>query len=239
MSKIDLETLSSGYMDVQLLNRNFTRIEEWSDTVMSRLGEAPNQLEADLDLNGNQILNVGLTPSDPSSLVSYAAMTAYVEDRASGIVLLRRHSFTATPGQTEETLPTFTYVPGTSNLAVYADGVRLFAPTDITESGPTTVTFNTPLVGGEQVEILSTEFLGTTTLPPHQHGWGDIVGPPDTATRWPTWGEVENKPTTFPPGAHNHPASSITSGRLADARRGVYVQSGAPASPQTGDLWIW
>lgn len=239
MSKVQLETLTSGYADVQLLNTNFQRIADWSETVLSRLGTAPNQLEADLDLNGHQLLNTSATPGDPSALVTYAALAAYVDARASGIVQLRRYSFVADVGQEIVTLPTFTYEPGAGNLAVYVDGVRKFAPDDFIEDDPSFIIFDPPLDGGEQVEILSTEFLGTVSLPPHTHPWSDITAKPDTATRWPTWTEVTDKPTTMPPASHQHSAGDITSGRLADARRGVYVQSGAPSSPQVGDLWIW
>jgi hypothetical protein len=38
--------------------------------------------------------------------------------------------------------------------------------------------------------------------------------------------------------SHTHAASDITSGQLADARRGVFVQSGTP-SGVTGGVWIW
>src|SRR5690606_36587354 len=41
---------------------------------------------------------------------------------------------------------------------------------------------------------------------------------PVYATRWPTWSEVTDKPSTFPPDAHTHSASDITSGTLSDAR---------------------
>ena len=41
---------------------------------------------------------------------------------------------------------------------------------------------------------------------------------PATATRWPTWGEVTGKPSTFTPSSHNHSASNITSGTIATAR---------------------
>lgn len=37
---------------------------------------------------------------------------------------------------------------------------------------------------------------------------------------------------------HTHAASDITSGQLADARRGVFVQSSAPTGV-TGGVWIW
>lgn len=50
--------------------------------------------------------------------------------------------------------------------------------------------------------------------------FNDLTDVPDTALRWPTWGEVTNKPTTFAPSAHTHAASDIVSGVIATARLG-------------------
>lgn len=239
MSKIDLETLATGYMDVQLINRNFERIGSWSDTILSRLGTQPNQMEADIDLNGHQLLNSSVNSTNPNGLVTFASLTAYVDQRASGIVQLQRYEIAATPGQTTVDLPTFSYEVGANNLSVYVDGLRAFAPTDFTEVDRNTISFLTPFAGGEKLVLLSTEFIGTTALPAHTHAWTDIFGAPETAGRWPTWAEVTSKPTSFPPDAHTHTAGAIISGRLADAVRGVYVQSGAPSAPSVGDVWFW
>ena len=35
--------------------------------------------------------------------------------------------------------------------------------------------------------------------------WASVLGKPATATRWPSWGEVSSKPSTFPPSSHSHP----------------------------------
>ena len=46
--------------------------------------------------------------------------------------------------------------------------------------------------------------------------WTGITGKPATATRWPAWSEVTDKPSTFAPSAHTHdyivPKSTITYG---------------------------
>src|SRR5690606_13933847 len=48
--------------------------------------------------------------------------------------------------------------------------------------------------------------------------WSQLTSLPDYATRWPSWSEVSDKPSTFSPSAHTHSASDITSGTLSDAR---------------------
>lgn len=46
------------------LNAEFESIRVALDAALSRLGGTPNQLEADLDLNGNDILNAGNLPDE-------------------------------------------------------------------------------------------------------------------------------------------------------------------------------
>ena len=40
--------------------------------------------------------------------------------------------------------------------------------------------------------------------------WANVSSKPSTATRWPAWGEVTGKPTTFNPSTHSHTKSQIT-----------------------------
>jgi len=44
----------------------------------------------------------------------------------------------------------------------------------------------------------------------HGHVWGDVSNTPATATRWPKWNEVSQKPEAFPPAAHAHPWGEVT-----------------------------
>jgi hypothetical protein len=74
--------------------------------------------------------------------------------------------------------------------------------------GGSNITVNRYSAGN--VEISATGFLTTTTADAsysplgHDHSWSDITsGIPATATRWPDWSEVDNKPTTFAPSSHS------------------------------------
>lgn len=62
MAKVNLSDISAGYASVTALNATFNAIEdEFNSKVLYRdnpSGE-PNQMENDLDLNGNDLLNVG------------------------------------------------------------------------------------------------------------------------------------------------------------------------------------
>lgn len=66
------------------------------------------------------------------------------------------------------------------------------------------------LLDGKQ----ATEFAAAS----HTHPWAQVTGQPATATRWPSFAEVTDKPTTYAPSAHNHDAGNITSGVLNKAR---------------------
>ena len=58
MAKLTLDNISSGYVSTDKLNNNFDLIEEALENTVSRDGTTPNQLQADLDLNSNDLLNV-------------------------------------------------------------------------------------------------------------------------------------------------------------------------------------
>lgn len=239
MAKLDLATLTSGYLDVSKLNENFAKIEVWADTVISRTGDAPNQMETDLDLNGHSLLNLGGS-DDVNALLTYQQMVDYVAQNSSGLIRQTIQRFVATSGQTIFNLTQFSYTPNAGNLAVYLEGVRLFPGFDYTETGPTSITLSVGAPLNSELQVVSNEFIATIALPPHQHPWGQITDVPVYATRWPSYAEVTDKPTTLPPSAHQHATTDITSGSsFADQYRGVFVQSSAPTATRAGDLWFW
>ena len=50
--------ISSGYASQSQLNENFTNIQTAFDNTLSLDGSLPNAMQADLDLNNNDLLNV-------------------------------------------------------------------------------------------------------------------------------------------------------------------------------------
>lgn len=239
MAKLTLPQIVSGYLSVDKLNEALMAIAEALENTLSRDGTTPNQMEADLDLNGHAILNT-VSSTDPDSLVTLQDMEAYVSARASGLLAQKMQTIVATAAQTVFNLSEFVYSPGSYNLAVYVDGVRVFTPTDYTETDQDTVTFVAARSAGEVVTFVSTDFVSNIELPVHTHVWSQITGVPSYASRWPTWTEVTDKPATFAPSSHTHDAATdITTGRMADARRGVHVQSTQPTAGSAGEIWAW
>ena len=53
-----VNTISSGYASQSQLNKNFDNIQEAFDNTLSLDGSLPNAMQADLDLNDNDLLNV-------------------------------------------------------------------------------------------------------------------------------------------------------------------------------------
>jgi hypothetical protein len=238
MAKLVIDEITSGYLSTEKLNAILEQIEDALDNTLSRDGTTPNQMEADLDLNGHSLLNASFE-GGPTSLVTLEYLQDYVDARASGLLAQTVEEQTATAGQTEFVLTDIMYEAGANNIAVYRDGVRLFTPTDYTETSSTVVTLTAAASAGEVYTFVHTNFLANVNLPEHSHNWSQITSKPESATRWPDWVEVTGKPTTFTPATHTHSASAITSGSMADARRGVYVQSSTPTAARVGELWFW
>lgn len=238
MARVTLQEVSAGLGSTDIINANFAAIAAALETLLSRVGATPNQLEADLDLNGHTLLNTG-SSDDPNRIATFQEVVDYVEGAASGLVVQQQELQVATSGQTTFDLTEISYTLGANNLAVYVDGVRKFSPMDYTETSSTQVVFLAGITLGSEVAFVTNEYVATVSLPAHTHSWGQIIGAPVYTTRWPTYAEVTDKPTTFTPASHTHPASDIVSGRLADARRGVFVQATTPASPTVGDVWFW
>jgi hypothetical protein len=59
MAKVTLNDTLSGYASITTLNENFAAIEAAFENTLSRDGTTPNHMEADLDMNSNDLLNVG------------------------------------------------------------------------------------------------------------------------------------------------------------------------------------
>lgn len=240
MAKIVLPEITSGYLATDKLNEAFGLIETAFENTLSRDGTTPNQLEADLDLNGYALLNSASESTDPNRVLTYTEMVDYVTGASSGLVSQTMELQTATAAQTVFNLTTMEYNAGSNSLAVYVNGVRKFTPTDYTETDSDTVTFAAGLTAGDKVQFIKNDFLGTVSLPTHTHTWAQITNVPVFTTRWPDWTEVTGKPSTFAPEAHAHNTADITSGTgLADGRRGVWVQASQPTAGRVGELWIW
>ena len=76
MAKVTIDRQASGFRTVELQNKNAQTIEEGFDNSISRDGAAPNQMEAELDMNSNHIVNLpdALSNSSPLTLGQASAI---------------------------------------------------------------------------------------------------------------------------------------------------------------------
>lgn len=149
MAKIDLTSVLGGFQTQKQINQNFAAIETAFDNTLSRDGSLPNQMEADLDMNSNDILNVNQLSVDNLIIGGSATLP----------VLVSRSQETQTPGAGITILTTNPYYVGNDSLSIYVDGLKQVIDVDYTEfadpSGiSTTVTMTSPFAGTETVDII-------------------------------------------------------------------------------------
>lgn len=67
----------------------------------------------------------------------------------------------------------------------------------------------------------------------HTHPWDKVTSKPATATRWPTFAEVTDKPAAYPPSPHSHALSEITdAGSAAAEDVGAFDPAGSAAQAE-------
>ncbi len=55
----NIKTINSGYTSTDTLNQNFSALQQAFENTLSLDGSLPNSMKADLDLNGQDIVNAG------------------------------------------------------------------------------------------------------------------------------------------------------------------------------------
>lgn len=70
MPKVTVQTVSSGYVSGPIIDSNFTNVQTAMENTLSRDGTSPNQMEANIDMNGNRVTNLpdAVSTSEPATL---------------------------------------------------------------------------------------------------------------------------------------------------------------------------
>jgi hypothetical protein len=76
MPKLVINDITSGYASTAAINTAFTAVETALEKTLSRDGTAPNQMEANVDLNGYRVLNAGRAISN-TDLISLGQFLEY------------------------------------------------------------------------------------------------------------------------------------------------------------------
>lgn len=157
---ITLSDVSGGY-NLSVINTNFQKIENVLNTkVLFRDTTNPNEMDVSLDMNGNRILNVSTIDSDNvtvggmplSEVISNLAINVNPQD-----VTIARYRVNISVGTTFITLPEVYNGPA-SSLIVFKNGVQ--QPTSHYTFNGQIVTFTTPLISGDTVEIVYFKHIG-------------------------------------------------------------------------------
>ena len=149
-------SLGSNYASKQQIDSNLDDIKTAIDDTLSRKGDSPNSMEADLDMNSNQILNLpdAVLPQEPITLSQFNAQSVGTKTTQT---LKQKH--VATAGQTVFATPA--YVIGSNNLSVYINGVRQDGAA-YSETSTTSITLTEGAELSDIVEVLVNE-LPTST----------------------------------------------------------------------------
>lgn len=91
--KPTVSTATSGFSSTTTLNDNFTNLRDHFTTVLSRDGSAPNSMEADFDLNSNDLLNGGRGYFSSVVLNGVPINTSAVTVDANGVAIVDAGSF--------------------------------------------------------------------------------------------------------------------------------------------------
>jgi hypothetical protein len=156
--KPTISTISSGYASNTQLNNNFSALRTGFDNTLSLDGSTPNAMNADLDMNGNNILNASQVNVD-SLLINGIAVIP-------GDVTLQTTYLTASyTGDGSQVAYALTADPQTEgNVSIYIDGVYQNKNT-FALSG-TTITFSEAPPLNSDIEIVyptNTDTLNGTT----------------------------------------------------------------------------
>ena len=163
MAKLTLNTIGSRYGSIDALNNNSDSIEAAFENTLSRDGTAPNNMEANLDMDSHRVINIldGVNNQDAATV---RQVNSIVAAASSGLIASLKERQDASSGQTVFNLASIEYAPGSNNLAIYIDGVRQYPGESYTETDLNTVTFSAGLNLGAEVLFITNEAVDNANL---------------------------------------------------------------------------
>lgn len=145
MAKLTLNTIGSRYGSIDALNDNFNAIEAAIENTLSLDGTSPNAMEVDLDMNNQDILNVGEVSAETLRI------NGVLVEPTTGVTAgaaFQTYEYTATAGQTSFSVAPAT--PYNASIVVIVNGLQL-SPTEVSVSGTSVLT--PALTVGDEVVI--------------------------------------------------------------------------------------
>lgn len=134
MAKLTLNTIGSRYGSIDALNDNFNAIEAAIENTLSLDGTSPNAMEVDLDMNSQDILNVGEVSAETLRI------NGVLVEPTTGVTAgaaFQTYEYTATAGQTSFSVSPAT--PYNASIVVIVNGLQL-SPAEVSVSGTNVLT---------------------------------------------------------------------------------------------------
>jgi hypothetical protein len=150
--KPTISTISSGYASNTQLNNNFSALRTGFDNTLSLDGSTPNAMNADLDINSNDILNAN--EINTSSLRINGVLVS-AGDTAVTSSIMSSDVFTGNGSTTVYTLSFAPYIK--DNTQIYIDGVYQNKVTYSTSGNTLTFTEAPPL--NSAIEVMTSRIL--------------------------------------------------------------------------------
>lgn len=245
---VDVGSLGNPSSARQNINENFDRIEAAFDDMLDRKGRDPNQMEADLDMGGHQILNLA-DPTNENDGVNLRSVRPLVEQFAAELVgttvfgSIVVDQFISLAAQTTFAL---SMPPGnTENVELFIDGIAQRPSADFVLDGPTfqSLILLSPLVAGQKVLVRYGRVLplNSTTASSVTYK-ADVTG----SVTLPINTKVQERLSILDFGAKVHPYDStaaFAAAYAAVANGGeIHIPAGAwyfTAPADTGKLMFW
>ena len=160
--KPTVTTIASGYASTTSLNSNFEALRDGFDNTLSLDGSTPNAMQADLDLNNNDIINAGaiiiggqdviaLVNNGVSSVAASAQQAITASNSAAQSEIVAVASATSAAADAASAATNWGYIePYTDEIQILADDLieGTFVSGDIYDFGsittPTTGTSGSP-----------------------------------------------------------------------------------------------
>lgn len=157
-----LTTIGSGYASGATLDNNFEALNTALENTLSRDGSTPNQMEADLDMDSNDILNVkDISVTGTFTLNGSDVSDALFSGVGSGTVFNTTNRFSGTGSTTVFTLSKSPV--SRANTQVFINGV--YQQKDTYTVSSTTLTFTqAPPLGTDNIEVNIQESTDAGTL---------------------------------------------------------------------------
>ena len=147
-----IKSIVSGFASKAQLNSNFETLRQAFSNTLSRDGSGPNEMNADIDMNGNDILNANFIGANEVRIGKELLTEADLADRASAIKVYKENF----PADGINSVFNLLLVPNNHDQTmIYIDGVYQQETSYTLDTDLRTVTFSEIPDAGNTIEVVT------------------------------------------------------------------------------------